>query len=136
MHERDTTKMTGKSRNVGGREGRGNRRRTRERIESADVSTVQAKWPKWSATVGNGPIDAPYIAARYCLGLPFLPPSLPFLLPSSLRVLSLSFTAIPTSASDFRFEPASPCGGETRLSNSPVSRHVITRKRIGKDVKR
>lgn len=133
MHERDTTKMAGKSRNVGGREGRGNRRRTRERIESADVSTVQAKWPKWSATVGNGPIDAPYIAARYCLGLPFLPPSLPLLLPSSPRVLSLSFTAIRIR---FSIRTGIPCGGETRLSNSPVSRHVITRKRIGKDVKR
>lgn len=34
--------------------------------ETADAGSVQAKW---SATVScNGPIDAPNIAARYCLG--------------------------------------------------------------------
>ena len=70
--------------------------------------------------VGNGPIDAPYIAARYCLGSPFL-----------ASVLSLSFARLSCTPRGpiSRFERHPLRGDETRLSNSVVLRYVTARKR-------
>lgn len=102
-------------------------------LEVADCwrSTVQAKWSA-RATFGNGPIDAPNIAARYCLGTTTgkttpspsrhdLPPPLPLSLSLSFSIPP-SFQAIPIYVA-LSFFPYTGVGSTIILAQ-PISAFV------------